>query len=814
VPINAKNSTNMKVVHLEPESQRLARARIARLPAAIHAVHERGKQLLLERLKVFFDQADDSLFGLADKASSNEEQNLFFDSMREVRVQRRGIERRFSAAVDAAFACLATGEIQERSAIYDDSISSDALSLVQNDELEEVVATESSVSRANDEYGEWIQQISLRLDSLVPVKVFQKNNPLGPAVLAPAFMDQVKRLDIDIKAKLVLFKLFDKAVMQNLGKLYTAINDLLIDHNVLPTLTRATSPRGVSSPSQASVADPSPASLQQNPVNEQVATLLQGLLAEQQKTASVPAGVPSDVIRLLSLAQNTPTLLGDYQGGIKAMDLISELQERSGSQAQIGRTEQEVINVVDMLFKFILDDRNLADPMKEQISRLQIPIVKVALLDKSFFAKGGHAARRLLNEMATAALGWQPAKDNSRDPLYSKINELVSTLLRTFDTDVRLFNELLADFSSFIDKDRRRAQVLERRTLDAEDGKARAEVSRTIVSIEVELRTVDQDLPEVVEKLVKGPWSNVLFINNLKHGSESQQWSDALQTLEDLIWTTQVPRNAEDRKRLIRMVPDLLQRLRVGLDTISFNPFEMSEIFKQLEDVHLTCIRGNAKRSAEPSASRMEPAESEEVQGLAASEPEPVTEREPEPAEPEFELPETDVAEDIFDDIDAVLGIAEKPEKPTEDKQGSDVESPEAEVVEAQSPSRETGISAENETSDPPVTSTENGHEPAADKIAISDDTDPFMQQVAGFVQGSWFEITDDDGVVNRCRLAAHIKPTGKYIFVNRNGMKVAERQQEDLALLLRQNRLRALDNSMLFDRALETVVTSLRKHP
>ena len=104
MPENAKLEETAKVVHLEPESQRIIRARLARLPAAIHAAHEKGKHIVLGLLKAFFDRADDSLFELADKAQSNQEQNLYFDSMREVRVQRRNIEKRFAEAIDHGFA--------------------------------------------------------------------------------------------------------------------------------------------------------------------------------------------------------------------------------------------------------------------------------------------------------------------------------------------------------------------------------------------------------------------------------------------------------------------------------------------------------------------------------------------------------------------------------------------------------------------------------------------------------------------------------------------------------------------------------------
>ena len=62
-----------------------------------------------------------------------------------------------------------------------------------------------------------------------------------------------------------------------------------------------------------------------------------------------------------------------------------------------------------------------------------------------------------------------------------------------------------------------------------------------------------------------------------------------------------------------------------------------------------------------------------------------------------------------------------------------------------------------------------------------------------------------------RCRLAAIIRGTSKYIFVNRAGVKVAEETRETLAVLLQQGKLRTLDDGMLFDRALESVITNLR---
>lgn len=844
MPRSVKHENRSKVVHLEPENQRFIRARLARLPAAIHAVHEKGKLLVLKQLKQFFDSADDSLFELADKAQSNQEQNLFFDSMREVRVQRRNIEKHFSISIDEAFANLVSPS-PESPESFDDDIAVEALALVQNDDLEEMVAVDTSISRAHSSYGELIQQLSLRLDSLVPVKVYQKNNPLGPDVICSAFMEQAKKLDIDIKAKLILFKLFDRTVVNRLEELYKSTNQLLIDHGVLPTFAQgARHGHGASAPqvsglqaipggASAPVADDG--NIPQ--VSPEVLTALRGLFGDQVLNHVAPqpsapqALAGNELLSLLSFAQRLPVPPSVSSEGVDVRSLLGDIQQRRGLHTDIAKVDDEVINLVTMLFDFILDDRSLSSTMKALISRLQIPIIKVALVDKAFFTKGGHPARRLLNEMANAAMGWQGdagVEGGKVDPLYRKMDEVVRHLLDDFDSDVTVFNELLADFSSFVDKEKRRIAVLERRTLDAEDGKAKAEVARSIVAVEIELRTINEvKIPDVVSKLIEEAWSNVMFVTGLKHGYDSKEWEDALKTLEHLVWSVRIPRTDLQRKKLIQLVPGLLKRLKAGLDTISYNPFEMSSLLKSLENVHLSCIRGRhpapekqeRKPTATPASTENDSAEARVIKG-------DIEKPSPPPAKP---------AKSTHADVETVVDVNDRvAESPIMSDEGnsrieeierasitaeeslSDIEGMEIEEIEIQSGPSIFGVSKSQEpvkTQRPPPTQAQavNDAKEEQDLEDLPAD-DPHMRLVGNFNQGAWFEMKDVSGASVRCRLAAFIKPTGKYIFVNRNGMKVAEKSQSDLAHALKADSLRALDNSMLFDRALETVVTSLRK--
>jgi len=93
------------------------------------------------------------------------------------------------------------------------------------------------------------------------------------------------------------------------------------------------------------------------------------------------------------------------------------------------------------------------------------------------------------------------------------------------------------------------------------------------------------------------------------------------------------------------------------------------------------------------------------------------------------------------------------------------------------------------------------------------DENDPFVQQVEKFAVGCWFEFQSDNAT-ERCKLAAIIKATGKYIFVNRAGVKVAEKTKMGLAVELRRGSVQILNDGLLFDRALESIITNLRGKP
>ncbi|WIF68628.1 DUF1631 domain-containing protein [Metapseudomonas otitidis] len=759
--------TDANVVPLKGASEQTPTSPVGRLPVALIQVRDKAAQQLKQALQALFDNADDTLFQMADRATSNAEQNAFFEAMRDLRLKRKSIERGFLQKVFETFSNLNQYEIGRAPQL--DAVSFESLSLVQNDDLEESVAQDTMVSKVMSRDAMALGHLTTRINTLVSKKIDDRTNPLGPRALCEAFLDACRSLGVEIKVKLIIFKLFDKYVLTELDQLYAEANQLLITAGVLPELKSAPParrPQGrTPGTARSAVAGGDATGVVADMASEEVQEVfgaLQALLSEVRGSGlprrEVPAdAVPitsNDLMRLLSHLQQHLSVqkVDDIDVRFQLDSLLTRASAKSGRSRVVGQVDDDVINLVSMLFEFILDDRSLPDSLKALIGRLQIPMLKVAVLDKTFFSRGSHPARRLLNEIASAAMGWSEQDDLQRDVLYQRIEQVVLRLLNDFVDDPGIFSDLLSDFLAYTGDERRRSELLEQRTRDAEEGRAKAELARQQVEQALNERLLGRTLPEVVVRLLQEAWSKVMLLTCLKHGAESEEWRATLATMDDLIWSVEPHEAPEARMRLLELVPGLLKSLREGLTSAAFDPFSTSEFFSQLESLHVQAF-----------------------QRFKRPEPEPVV---------------ADVAEpDAPIAADAAL-VVDLPELELE----AAAEAPAmVEVVEE-------------------IILLAPGESRAPEPEASLPEGDEALDQVDNLRVGSWVEFQEDEDHKVRCKLAAIIKPTGKYIFVNRTGMKVLEKTRMGLAVEFRRGAIRLLDDALLFDRALESVIGNLRK--
>ena len=724
--------SQLKVVELNIEGNRGNS-----LPPIIHTVRQQSKKQLNELLQNLFNNTDDALFELADRSRSDEYQEMYFDSMRLIRLHRKEMSKIFmDAYYDSYGPVFAVGPSDNEP--DDQSDGEPDYELLDQDELEMTVAVSGIVSKVTSQYSLPVMQLTKRFDSLANSRtITERVNPLGPYALSTAFAETLAILDVNIQIRIILMKLFERFVMERMGAVYETANQALIDADVLPDLkrgpskankspTRARAVRSTSAEASLASGTDNIAARASNPVASNTVgfTTVQSLLAGIRGPGDgliLPTLESVDLIQALSHLQST-TVAGEIDidripelGDVKALVLAQSGQDKKS----LGQADDDTVNFVGMLFDYILNDRNLAIPMKALIGRLQIPIVKLAIIDKSFFEKGAHPARTLLNELSSAGIGWSGAQELKRDNLYNKIESVVLRVLNDFNDNPGLFSELVDELRRFVNKYSRRSVLVEQRVKESEAGKAKTHEAKLQVQALVNQKACGLRLPAEVGKFISDIWSRVLTLHMVKFGETSLQWTNGVAALDDLLWALQPLSELADVEKRDAWAAESFGEIASGMADLGCPTDEIEQFQCWLTD-HLRNLSENDRAYLE-----------------------------------DEERPQMNVREELIEEI--VLA------SPT----------------------------------------------PEFDESSIEPECAATLKSIT---EGTWVDVKVEQDRELRCKLATISQPGDNYIFVNRRGMKVLERNRGQLAELVLQDELKLIDESQVFDRALQSVISNLRQ--
>jgi len=296
--------------------------------------------------------------------------------------------------------------------------------------------------------------------------------------------------------------------------------------------------------------------------------------------------VTSDIISGLSRIQNNTAASDHHHGSqhsgeiIKSNVLQSVQAHNQEHNKSINNKDAEIIDIVSMMFDYILADTSLPDRSKAVIARLQIPIVKVAILDKAFFSRKNHPARALLNELAnTTNILDGEYKDS--EILFREIERIVGRILNEFDSNMELFRELLAEFADFQAREIQANHQAEQLILDA----------KHTVAAEIEKRLLHHKVPAAISRFILGPWKEVMTNVGMRDRCEGIAWSSISTFLDDLIWSVQPKHFNDERRQLTMMIPRMLIVLQEGFALLNKDhSHDLPGFLEELQKIHLDLL--------------------------------------------------------------------------------------------------------------------------------------------------------------------------------------------------------------------------------
>ncbi len=301
-------------------------------------------------------------------------------------------------------------------------------------------------------------------------------------------------------------------------------------------------------------------------------------------------------------------------------NVLRDLQQ-SALGKKVNQLESMTIELVAMLFDFIFETKDLPDGIKALLARLQIPVLKAAMLDGAFFAKKNHPSRLLVNALAEAGRGWTPAM-GTNDPLYSHIDALVHRILDGFTDDLTIFDEAREKLARFLADEEQAAEANIQSTAEEIDQTDRQEMAAVVAKSEIERRIEMYPVPNFLAWFLRQQWNATLEHVYLTQGEESERWEQSIAMLEDLVWSVQPKRTRDDRKHLVALLPALLKRLSAAIESIEWPPQGRERFMANLVEAHAASVKPSTGSSALATASVAEQAKAEAELAKAAGDEE------------------------------------------------------------------------------------------------------------------------------------------------------------------------------------------------
>jgi len=784
-----------------------------------HALKE-----LQQLIRVLMENVDDALFELSEKVDNDRERTMYFDAMRMVRLKRQAIEQGFDDAMQQAFDDLILERASRKPASGGDDME---LSLVAHDVIEDQLAIESMIARARPLFEDDLFALRERLRTVLHRKrIDPELNPFDPKAICESFHQACSVLDTEIEVKLILYKLFEKFVMRSLDGFYRNNNDYFVQKGVLPELKASQErlnesarmarryPRGA-----APVAGTTQGLGESEPVNpgmegaasadESLLSMLQqalmpggpgaggaapaaGAVAAGGMAGSAPAGLAQGLFTALQGLQQAP-VSSPPLGQVTPVEMKAQLQQqislfREENRDQVSASEDQIIDIVSMLFDFFFDDKALPDPVKVLIGRLQIPILKVAMLDKSFFNSKKHPARKLLDSISKASLGWSEEAEQEQ-VLVAEIERIVNFLIDEFDQDVGVFEQALNEFEAFREQERQRVeQQLEAMKQQELQREEQLQLARRAANELVGKLVDGRDLSFDVIEFLQGVWLQVLVNTWVTEGESSNHWKNLQRITSTLVWTL-IPKDSEEqRKKLLDTLPPLLRALSKGMELIQTDAEERNRVFQMLVLEHAKVM----KQTSRNIVTRVDDETVWPESGMAAAF---AGSSQGEPGGDEV---------DIYLDAESGNEIIEVEEGSIESIGHSETEAVIRNLEDFTSCVQQGEIDVDEEivmASEPDIVV----------ESASSGPSEEALETVAGLAVGDWIEFRQENGEWQHARLSWKSNVTGKLVFVNRHGQKLRDTRVRKLAEEFTSGQARRLESSSVFDRAIHSILSGLR---
>jgi hypothetical protein len=290
-------------------------------------------------------------------------------------------------------------------------------------------------------------------------------------------------------------------------------------------------------------------------------------------------------------------------------EIAVDLRRRTGELKKKAATSSEkaTIEIVALMFQSILAEERIPPAIRVWFARLQMPVLRVAIAEPEFFGTLEHPARQLIDRMGSCVMGFDAAAIGG-SALEVEIKRVVQVIEQYPETGRRVFQLVYDEFQKFLSRYLTENAPTQRLVSVAQQVEQKETLA---IQYTIEMRSMLADMPvrdEIREFLFK-VWAEVLALAAVKNGPQHDDTLALKKSATDLVWAASAKPNRNERARVIKDLPALLQRLRQGMTLVGIEgkaqEAHIKTIGETLADAFLSKTEAISQGTIEEMAKRL-----------------------------------------------------------------------------------------------------------------------------------------------------------------------------------------------------------------
>lgn len=262
----------------------------------------------------------------------------------------------------------------------------------------------------------------------------------------------------------------------------------------------------------------------------------------------------------------------------------TELRHRTEDLKRKAETKNEkaVIEIVALMFQAILQEDRIPPVIRVWFARLQMPVLRVALMEPDFFGTLDHPARQLIDRMGSCVLGFD-SSDISGSALETEIKRVVQVIEQYPETGRRVYQLVYDEFQKFLGQFLTSTGSIQKLVGVAQQVEQKETLA---IQYTIELRNMFKDMPvrDDVRQFLFKVWAEVLAVAAVRKGPRHADTLELKKLATDLVWAASAKPDRADRARVIRDLPVLLQKLRSGMSLLGIAAAQQDAHVKTISD--------------------------------------------------------------------------------------------------------------------------------------------------------------------------------------------------------------------------------------